>query len=303
MPVRRKVFRIEEMHLANARRPARATDAAPAEQRASCASSRRCASLSSAETGRCARSFDADDIAIADLRRLRDETDSIHRAIARTKQEIAALHMRGSAPTTAACFASSTRSSAAPSARSNRFSPPRKTIDEAANTLSAILKREQDQALAAGHPRSGRAHLRSLQFSGPRRPAHRQGDGDAEIRRGTHRAHDGDLGRHRRVQGHTPPAAAAERQGAGAHQRPEARRRRRATPRRTTSTRCSAWADLRRPRLRPWAAGSRQARRTRRARRPRPPSAPPDRTRARRRRPAPAARSPASPGTARRCGP
>src|SRR5438105_2949663 len=77
MPVRRKVFRIEEMRLAApARVNAFAAKSAPVQADA-------LGALASGNTG------------IEGLRQLKDETDSIFRAINRTKQEIAALHESG----------------------------------------------------------------------------------------------------------------------------------------------------------------------------------------------------------------
>ena len=68
-------------------------------------------------------------------------------------------------------------------------------IEDAANTLSASLKHGPGAGARAGHPGSRDPHLRGLQFPGPQRPAHHQGARDAEVHRGAHRAHDGDLGR------------------------------------------------------------------------------------------------------------
>ena len=93
-----------------------------------------------------------------------------------------------------------------------------------------------------GNPGAGDLDLRGLQLPGPHRPAHQQGDDDDEVHRASHQHHDGHLGRRRRHQG---PRAADRRHPRGrrqAAQRPEARRRR-ATPRRTTSTRCSTDRD------------------------------------------------------------
>jgi len=83
MPVRRKVFRIEETnfggHATNGAGEAHASP--PSQQQISPA--------------RQAEVFKSEMIGPSGLRALKDETDTIHRAISRTKHEIASLHASG----------------------------------------------------------------------------------------------------------------------------------------------------------------------------------------------------------------
>ena len=83
------------------------------------------------------------------LRQLKDETDTIHRAITRTKQEIAALHVNGlNRPDTGRAFRELDAVAGGQERAIQQVLAAAEDIDEAANTLSAALKREQDQALA-----------------------------------------------------------------------------------------------------------------------------------------------------------
>lgn len=135
MPVRRKVFRIEEMRRASARPQVPALKANPVPEHAG--------------DGRGSALAPFDSSGVEGLRQLKDETDSIFRAINRTKQELAALHVNGlggndngrvrqelDAVVDGAEHAIQTILAAA------------EEIDEAANTLSAVLRQEPNQALA-----------------------------------------------------------------------------------------------------------------------------------------------------------
>jgi chemotaxis protein CheZ len=91
----------------------------------------------------------SDQITVGDLNKLKHETDSIHRAISRTMQELASLHF--------GAFADAGQGRASRELDAVVDSTERATqqileaaeyIDEAANTLSASLKHEQEQALA-----------------------------------------------------------------------------------------------------------------------------------------------------------
>jgi chemotaxis protein CheZ len=131
MPVRRKVFRIEEMCLAppsRTRSLARAPASAPIEP----------------QTAR-----NDDGHGLDGLRQLKDDTDSIFRAINRTKQEIAALHV---STLTGAEDGRVRRELGAvvdgAEDAIQRILAAAEEIDEAANTLTAVLKNEQHQALA-----------------------------------------------------------------------------------------------------------------------------------------------------------
>jgi chemotaxis protein CheZ len=83
------------------------------------------------------------------LRRLKDETDSIQRAIIRTKEEIATLHFGTFNPTGRARATQELDAVVDSTERATQqILEAAETIEEAANTLSASVKREQDQALA-----------------------------------------------------------------------------------------------------------------------------------------------------------
>src|SRR5262249_11286689 len=83
------------------------------------------------------------------LRQLKDETDIIHRAIVRTKEEIAALHVSG-LNTPESHRASRELDAVAGGAERaiQQILEAAEDIDEAANTLSAAIKGEQERALA-----------------------------------------------------------------------------------------------------------------------------------------------------------
>ena len=78
---------------------------------------------------------------------------------------------------------------------------PPKTIDEAANNLAASLKREQEQALALDIQDHVLRIFEACNFQDLTGQRIAKVLADAEIHRGAHRAHDGNLGRPRRVQG------------------------------------------------------------------------------------------------------
>ena len=86
-------------------------------------------------------------------------------------------------------------------------------IDQMASTLAGAAEGRAEPGARAGHAGARDQDLRGLQFPGPDRPAHHQGGRDAEIHRDAHRAHDGDLGRARRLQGHRGRDDRATRKG------------------------------------------------------------------------------------------
>jgi chemotaxis protein CheZ len=133
MPIRRKVFRIEEMHFAG-----RAATFARRDQNARDAGARRGMSQSSVEA-----------IGASGLRQLKDETDTIHRAIVRTKQEIATLHASGFSNMEQGRVVRELDAVAGGTERATQqILAAAEEIDEAANNLSALLKHGQEQALA-----------------------------------------------------------------------------------------------------------------------------------------------------------
>jgi chemotaxis protein CheZ len=91
-----------------------------------------------------------DQMTVRDLNKLKSETDSIHRAISRTMQELASLHSgtfggaaQGRASRELDAVVDSTERA------TQQILEAAEIIDEAANTLSASLKHEQEQALAS----------------------------------------------------------------------------------------------------------------------------------------------------------
>ena len=83
------------------------------------------------------------------LRELKDETDSIFRAINRTKQEIAALHVSGLNSEGNGRVRQELDAVVDGAEHSiEKILAAAEAIDEAANTLSAVLQQEQNQALA-----------------------------------------------------------------------------------------------------------------------------------------------------------
>lgn len=159
MPVRQKTFRIERVSRANgsAATPSPAapgSTSAALQQHEVLAEIRALRDLIEQRTTPGAASPNEadqkDQITIGDLNKLKYETDSIHRAITRTMQELADLHFgafagseRGRASRELDAVADSTEHA------TQQILEAAEGIDEAANTLSASLKQAQDQALAA----------------------------------------------------------------------------------------------------------------------------------------------------------
>jgi chemotaxis protein CheZ len=154
MPVRRKVFRIETQ-LASARpHIAEAATIPPQHILSELAALRSLVEGRRDSAHKSEHRIDADKagahgIEASGLRQLKDETDTIHRAITRTKQEIAALHVNGlNRPDTGRAFRELDAVAGGQERAIQQVLAAAEDIDEAANTLSAALKREQDQALA-----------------------------------------------------------------------------------------------------------------------------------------------------------
>jgi chemotaxis protein CheZ len=148
MPVRRKVFRIEEMQLAEGRALPQAP--APLDQ----INQRMLDDL--AELRRlmecrppAAPAASTDKPELDGLRQLKVETDTIHRAITRTKEEIAALHVSGlNNPENGRASRELDAVAGGTEHAIQQILAAAEDIDEAANTLSATLKNEQERALA-----------------------------------------------------------------------------------------------------------------------------------------------------------
>jgi len=147
MPAPRKVFRIEQM-------PAIGTPATLLQRGAGLPQQEILTELKALRElierrTPAAPQVDAEQIPASGLRELKDETDTIARAIGRTKQEIANLH---AGAFTGVGTARVTRELDAVAECAERATQQildaAEEIEEAANTLSASLKRQQEQALA-----------------------------------------------------------------------------------------------------------------------------------------------------------
>jgi chemotaxis protein CheZ len=91
-----------------------------------------------------------DQMTVVDLNNLKNETNSIHRAISRTMQEVASLHF-GTFGTAGGGRASRELDAVVDSTEraTQQILDAAESIDEAADTLSASLTQEQEQALAS----------------------------------------------------------------------------------------------------------------------------------------------------------
>jgi len=149
MPHRRKVFRIEEMQ-PGGERPSEAETVSPSQQQilAELAALRELVErrLDGAPD---AVAAGAETVEASGLRRLKDETAAIHRAISRTKREIAALHVNGlSGSENSRVYRELDAVAGGTEQATQRILAAAEDIDDAANTLSAALRHEQEHALA-----------------------------------------------------------------------------------------------------------------------------------------------------------
>jgi chemotaxis protein CheZ len=158
MPVRQKTFRIEKMSRAgDQRRPASSNapvqgGGAALQHHEVLTELRALRDLIEQRTPAAPTGTDEaankDQITIGDLNKLKYETDSIHRAISRTMRELASLHFgafgeSGRASRELDAVADSTEHA------TQQILEAAEGIDEAANTLSASVKNQQEQALAS----------------------------------------------------------------------------------------------------------------------------------------------------------
>jgi chemotaxis protein CheZ len=146
MPIQRKVFRIERMNSAPAADSERTPSASP-QQREIIAELKALQNLIERQTS-ALRKADPATLEPDGLRQLKDETDTIHRAITHTKLEIATLH----AGTFSDGKPRATRELDAVVDGTERATQQildaAEVIEEAANSLAASVKQEQEQALA-----------------------------------------------------------------------------------------------------------------------------------------------------------
>src|SRR5215470_374628 len=150
MPVRRKVFRIEEMQGAGS---AEHAEPAPFEQQremlAELAALRELITRGAESASERSNGAGGEGSQQQGLRQLKDETALIHRAITRTKEEIAALHISGLDGADGNRVSRELGAVAGGAEHAiQQILAAAEDIDEAANTLSAALKQEQERALA-----------------------------------------------------------------------------------------------------------------------------------------------------------
>jgi chemotaxis protein CheZ len=160
MPVRQKTFRIEQTTPGGGPRDAAARDAAQGgagsalEHQEVLTELKALRDLIEQRAPRIASAHEGattnDQITVGDLNQLKTETNTIHRAISRTMQELASLHFGAFGN---AGHGRASRELDAVVEGSERATQQileaAEGIDEAANTLSASLKNEQDRELAS----------------------------------------------------------------------------------------------------------------------------------------------------------
>ena len=145
MPVRRKVFRIEQMGPIGTPSAAFGDDMSARQQQEILAELKAMRELM--ERRPAAAAPDARESTA--LRELKDEVDAIQRALSRTEQEIAAVHVAAFAgPGTARVTRELDAIAESAERATQRILDAAENIDDAAKNLAAGLKHEQDQALA-----------------------------------------------------------------------------------------------------------------------------------------------------------
>jgi len=147
MPIQRKVFRIEQMA------PVSTTAGMPGDAGMSPADQQEIAAELKARHDLVERrnvkpSSDVETGAGNELRRLKAETDAIYLALTRTKQEIAALHVNAFGPPPARMTRELDAVVESAERATQQILGAAEDIEDAANTLSASLQRQQEQALA-----------------------------------------------------------------------------------------------------------------------------------------------------------
>jgi chemotaxis protein CheZ len=146
MPVQRKVFRIEETTTPASVTAGMLDGVAPADYNEIVAELKALHDLMDRRSPR--PNGDIETANTDELRRLKSETEAIHIALNRTKQEIAALHANafGSAPVQVTRELDAVVESA--ERATQQILGAAEDIEDAANTLSASLKNQQEKALA-----------------------------------------------------------------------------------------------------------------------------------------------------------
>jgi len=156
MPVRQKTFRIEQMTPGGRRPSAAPDDAGSALQHEVLSELKALRDLIEHRTPAAAARIEndsaskCDQVSVSALNKLRQETDSIHRAISHTMQELASLHFGAFSDAGEGRASRELDAVVAGTERATQqILEAAESIDEAANTLSASLKHEQEQGHAA----------------------------------------------------------------------------------------------------------------------------------------------------------
>jgi chemotaxis protein CheZ len=147
MPVQRKVFRIEQTTTVDATAGAlEVAGLSPAERNEIIAELKALHDLVERRNPR--PSAEAETCSAEELRQLKSETEAIHLALNRTKREIAALHANAFGPAPARVTRELDAVVESAERATQQILGAAEAIEDAANTLSASLKREQEQSLA-----------------------------------------------------------------------------------------------------------------------------------------------------------
>jgi chemotaxis protein CheZ len=152
MPVQRKVFRIQQMSSVNTATGA-LDDAplSPAERQEILTELRALYALLERRGAVPVAGISGaglDSHSAEELRQLRSETDAIHDALNRTKHEIAALHVNAFGPPPARMTRELDAVAESAERATQQILSAAEDIEDAANTLSASLKQEQELSLA-----------------------------------------------------------------------------------------------------------------------------------------------------------
>lgn len=147
MPVQRKIFRIEQTMPANVTGGAlEGVGISPADRQEILAELKALHDL--VERRSPTSGADIDARGADELRRLKSETDAIYLALNRTKQEVAALHINAFGPAPARVTRELDAVMESAERATQQILGAAEDIEDAANTLSASLKREQEKSLA-----------------------------------------------------------------------------------------------------------------------------------------------------------
>jgi chemotaxis protein CheZ len=147
MPIQRKIFRIEQTTPVNV--TAGMLDGAgisPADRQEILAELRALHDLIDRRDP--ASNGNAEPCGSEELRRLKSETDAIYLALTRTKQEVAALHVNAFGPPPVRVTRELDAVVESAERATEQILGAAEDIEDAANTLSASLQRQQEQALA-----------------------------------------------------------------------------------------------------------------------------------------------------------